>query len=191
MSAGRTSQRTGFTNAPATIATPAAMTSAGDEPLRPAAAANAPPKATMPQRMRTPTPSAARRAMSPGVAARSLSGDEPPDEDAGTDQKGERDDKSRSEKPAAEKKGPGDEQQHHHARRSRAPRLRPSGAGRDGGRAVVARHEQQGGEVEQHAGAAEEGERDGADAEEDRVDVEVVAEPAADAADARGCRASA
>ena len=66
--------------------------------------------------MRTPTPSAARRAMSPASPLGSLAGDEPPHEHAGADQKGERDPNPRQEKPAAEKKGPGDQQQHHHAR---------------------------------------------------------------------------
>ena len=62
------------------------------------------------------TPDAERRA--PGdvarVAARPLSGDEPPDENTGTDKNGERDDNPCKENPAAEKKGPGDEEQEHH-----------------------------------------------------------------------------
>ena len=61
-------------------------------------------------------------------------------------------------------------------------RLRLGGRPRSGG-AVLARDQEQRGEVREQARAADEGEHDGADPEEDRVDVEVAAEAAADAAD--------
>ena len=48
---------------------------------------------------------------------------------------------------------------------------------------AVGGHEQHGGEVEERAGASEEGQRDRRDPEQDRVDVEVAAEAGADARD--------
>ena len=56
------------------------------------------------------------------------------------------------------------------------------GLGRLAGLALVG-DEQDGGEVGEDACAAEEDERHGADAHEDRVDVEVLRDAAADAAD--------
>ena len=93
---------------------------------RPAAAAQAPPIAISPQTMRTPTPSAARLAMSPASPAGSLSGDEPPDQHAGADENGERDHEPRDEEAAAEKKGPAHAQEQDHAARSRASGCVPS-----------------------------------------------------------------
>src|SRR6185295_19623882 len=50
-----------------------------------------------------------------GVAGRSLAGDEPPDENTGSDQNGDGNDEPREEESAPEKKGPGHAQEDEHA----------------------------------------------------------------------------
>ena len=113
--AGRISQRTGLRKAPATIATPAPITSAATTVL--AAGGRGPGSAERDDPAEDEDADPEGRALRDvsGVAAGSFSGDEPPDKDTGRDQKGERDENPAEEKPAAEKKGPADEQQDHHA----------------------------------------------------------------------------
>ncbi len=127
-------------------------------------------------------PDAERRALCDlaGLAARAVPGDKPPDKDACGDQKCEGDDNACHEKPAPDKKGPADEQQHHHPR-DHEPAVAALGGDRRG--VVAARHEQQGRDVQQHAHARDERQDDRADAEEDGVDLEVAAKTAAHAAD--------
>src|SRR5215211_3297848 len=124
---------------------------------------------------------AEERALGDGarLARRSLAGDEPPDQNTRGDQKGERNSDGFNEKTATEKKGPADAQQHDHAG-DHEPAV-ASWRGVAG--PVLGGDQEQRGEVGEQSGAAREREHDGADPEDDRVHVEVAAEPGADAAD--------
>ena len=127
---------------------------------------------------RSATPSAMARRTAPRVPVRTLTGSQPPDDEA---RKG--DEPERHEPPAwpptatkGEQYADGDDEEHRAG--VTMPRFVPVG-----GLAALALvgDEQDGGDVGQQARAAEEDERDGAHAHEDGVDVEVARDAAAHA----------
>ena len=183
-SAGRISQRTGRTNAPARTATPAAMTTPATTASPPTPAAQNAPTASTQHRASTPRPMSAVRAIGPA----SLSGRLPVTSQP-TARPIEREERERDEHAAhgerrREQQRPADEDEQdepddHQPAVALGLRRR---AGRAGAPASASfGHEQDGGEVEQRAGAAEERQDDERDADEDRVDGEVRAEAAGDA----------
>ncbi len=107
----------------------------------------------------------------------------------GSDQNGDGNDEPREEESASEKKGPGHAQQDDHAPDDE-PAVPAGGRPGLGGGAVLRGDQEQRGEVGEQPRAAHEREHDGADPEDDRVHVEVAAEPGAHTADdASGARA--
>ena len=179
--AGSTSQRTGRTNAPTRIATPAAITTIATTVSPPAAAAQAPPMAISPQRTRMPMPSAARLATSPAsspgpspetnhqtrtpAATRMASGTR----------------MAARKSPPPRRTGQVMQQQHDHA-----DDHEPAVAARLAAGAPVLSslgNQKQRREIGEQARPAHEREHHGADPEDDRVDVEIAAEAGADAAD--------
>ena len=165
------------------MAAPAARTRPATRPSGPPAAAQAPKKAMTRQMMRTPTPSAALRAMSPGsplgpcpetahhastpAATRTATGMRSP----------------ATISPPPSRKGQATTQADHHGGDQKATVTPRAGRPRRLSGLRLAGDEQQRGQVEENAGAANEGEPDHADPEEQRVDVEVAAEARADASD--------
>ena len=127
------------------------------------------------------TPSAALRAIWRGAAGWTLARDEPPDGETGD---GEEGDRGTIAPPT-----PSAESARARSRRSSSRIASPTAIGavarvvRTGRDLAVGRDEDERRGVDDEAGAAEQRERDHADAHERRVDAEVAAEAAADAAD--------
>jgi hypothetical protein len=117
------------------------------------------------------------------VALGPPAGHQPSDAEADEHEARQRDDDPARDQRRGEQQRPGDEDEHDDAEDHEAAVALLAGDAAARGHLVLGRDEQDGGEVEQRAGAAEERQDDERDADDDRVDAEVAAHAARHAGD--------